>query len=361
MWFSRTRSALLLAIALAAPAAAQDVSRVALESAIGVDAFGGDNAVNRAQVVIDVSAAVRVGDRWQVYVRPWFRQARPSTTTVPTPPWDTELHQAGVRYERPGSIATRVDAGYILAPIGLGILDSRPNLNPTIVPHLAYAVPMPAFDTTGPRTTAVASTYPLGTQVTFSTLTWDTRAAVINAAPVRAYVVGASSNPAHTPVAVVGAGVTPTIGLRIGASFAQGLYATSGEITGPASGGRSVTMAGTEVEYAFGSTKISGEFLRSSFETSTVPAVAYEWFVQGTQTLSARWFLAGRQEGTSAPPRTAATVGARPDFEIFEATAGFRATPDITIRSSVVSRRPYDATGWDNQAGVSIVWARRWW
>jgi hypothetical protein len=356
-----TAVALALACVSAAPAAAQDVSRVALESAIGVDEFGGDNAVTRAQVVIDIFAAVRVGDHWQIYLRPWFRQPRPSTATPDVvPPWDTELYGAGLRYERPGAVATRVDLGYILSPIGLGLFDARPDINPMIVPHLSYVVPMPSFDATGPRATPVPNSYPLGAQVTVSTLRWDARAAVVNAA--RAYAVGAATNPRQTPFAVVGAGVTPKIGLRLGASFARGAYATSDEITTPGSDSRAVTMTGGEAEYAFASTKITGEAMRSSFERVTTAAVAYEWFVQGTQTLSARWFVAARRESVSAPlPSTAASAATRPTMDMFEATAGFRATPDITIRSSYYSRQSYNATAWDNQVGVSVVWARRWW
>src|SRR5207253_3855919 len=126
--------------------------------------------------------AVRLGDRWQVFVRPWFRLPHPSTPTGPTPPWDKALYQAGVRYERPGPIAARVDAGYILSPIGLGLFDARPNLNPTIVPHLTYLVPMLPFDPAAPRVEAVAASYPLGAQLTMSTNRWDARAAVVNSA-----------------------------------------------------------------------------------------------------------------------------------------------------------------------------------
>jgi hypothetical protein len=357
-------SALIVLTAASASAqpVAPTVARFAVDSVVSVDDFAGENSSDRAQVVIDISASVRLGDNWQIYIRPWFRLPRPNTATGPVPPWDTELYQAGVRYERPGAIATRFDAGYILSPIGLGLLDSRQNLNSNIVPHLAYVVPMPAFDPSGPRVSAVAATYPLGAQLTVSTDHWDARAAVINSAPTRAYVVGAPTNPRQTPVFVTGAGVTPFTGLRLGASFAHGEYATADEISRPGASGRMVTMLGGEGELAFGYTKIRGEFIRSAFETSADTAIAREWFVQGTQTLSPRWFVAARQEGTSAPPLVnGISVGQRTDFETFEATAGFRVTPELTLRSSYYARRNYGATTWDNQVGVSIVWARRWW
>ena len=346
----------------AVSASAQSVARFSLESVAEIDEFGGENASNRPQAVFDISLAVRLGDHWQIYVRPWFRMPRPSSPTAPIPPWDTELYQAGLRYERRGPLAMRVDVGQILSPIGLGLNDVRPGVNPTIVPHLSYLTPMPAFDPTGPRVGAVAATYPLGAQLTLSTDRWDARAAVVNSAPTRDYAIGGDGNPRHTSVFVAGGGVTPITGLRLGASFAQGDYATPDEITVPVTQGRAVTMTGAEGEWAFSGTKVSGEVIRSAFESTGGTAVAYEWFVQGQQTLSPRWFLAARREGTSAPPLVNGIVtGSRTDLEVFEATAGFRVTRDVTLRSSYYARRFYGTTDWVNQAGVSAVWSHRWW
>jgi len=228
---------------------------------------------------------------------------------------------------------------------------------------VVYLQPMPTFDPTGPRVSAVSSSYPLGAQVTVSTRRWDARGAVINTAPTRSFVVGnPGTNPRQTPVLVAGAGITPTIGLRLGASVAQGVYATSNEITRPASQGRSMTMAGGEGEWAFGGTKIGAEILRTAFDAAVDSAVAYECFVQGQQTLTPRWFAAGRYEGTSAPPlNNGIVVGTRTDLKILETTAGYRISPDITLRASFVTRKPYGASLWANQFGASIVWAQRWW
>jgi hypothetical protein len=33
----------------------------------------------------------------------------------------------------------------------------------------------------------------------------------------------------------------------------------------------------------------------------------------------------------------------------------------VTLRSSYYTRRFYGSTDWVNQAGVSVVWAHRWW
>jgi hypothetical protein len=212
----------------AAPAAAQSIARFSLDSVVAVDVFGGESVSNRPQIIVDVSAAMRLGDNWQFYVRPWLRKPRP----------DTQLYQGGVRYEHRGEVSSRVDAGYILSPIGLGVFDTRPGINPTIAPHISYLSPMPLFDPTGPRVSAIAATYPLGAQLTVSASVWDARAAVINSAPTRIYALGAATNPRQTPVFAAGGGVTPTVGLRVGAAVARGIYATAEEITTRPADGR---------------------------------------------------------------------------------------------------------------------------
>src|SRR6476646_3676416 len=93
--------------------AAQTLDRFTADSVVALDVFGGENVSNRPQMVVDVSAEVRLGGNWQAFFRPWFRKARPTTPTGVQPPWDAQLYQAGVRYERPGPLAIRVDAGQI--------------------------------------------------------------------------------------------------------------------------------------------------------------------------------------------------------------------------------------------------------
>jgi hypothetical protein len=121
-------------------------------------------------------------------------------------------------------------------------------------------------------------------------------------------------------------------------------------------------MTAGEGEWAFGGTKIVGEILRTAFETIADRAVAYEWFVQGVHTLSPRWFVAARHEGTSAPPLINGTIiGARTRLAAFEATAGFRVSPDVTLRGSYTSRKSFGASTWTDQVGGSVVWAPWWW
>jgi hypothetical protein len=342
-----------------ATGSAQTLDRFTGDSVVAIDLFGGENVSNRPQIVIDASAGMRAGEHWQLFVRPWFRKARPNTPTGAAPAWDAQLYQAGARYERPGAIATRVEFGQIVSPIGMGILDWRPNLNPTIMPHLSNVVSMPAFDRAIPRQVPVSQQYPLGAVVTLSTNVWDARAAVVNSAPTHGWAIGAANNARQTPVLEGGAGITPTVGLRFGTSFAHGKYATAAEAPAAADG-LMMTLLGGEGEYAFGYTKLTGEVTRTAFETPSGRVLAYEFFIQGVQTISPRWFAAARHEGASAPPLNAAAAGRRPQMKMVEATAGYRVTPAITLRTSYYTRRSYTGASWDHQIGASLVWTERW-
>ena len=339
----------------AASLGAQELSRIGLDSTIAIDQFAGENAVGRPNVVIDISAVVNLGGGWQGIARPWIRQPR-------APRWDRQIYQALLQYERSGAISTRIELGSIVSPIGLGMLDSRPGINPTIAGHTAYFTALPLFETGGARTHAIASTYPLGGQVTLSGRRWDARGAVLASAPTRIYAINRPSNPQTTPVVAGGAGFAPRAGLRMGASFAVGDYATGAELTRPGRAGRGMTMGTVEGEYAFGYTKLAAEFGRTTLDTATESVQAYTWFVQGMQALSPRWFVAGRQEGVSAPPAVGGpTIRRRAILHSTETTVGFRWTRDLTMRGSFLARKPLTATLWDQQAGVSLVWSHRWW
>ena len=295
--------------ASAVPASAQtSYERFSLDTTVALDLFRGDNVSDRPQVIVDIIGTVRLGDRWQVYVRPWFRLPRPSPPTAPPPEWDTQLYQASLRYERPGAIATRVDAGYIASPVGLGLFDANPSVNPTISGHTSYFTPMLPFDAGGPRGPAVASTYPLGAVLTLSATRWDARAAVVNSAPVRSWILGAASNPVSTPVFEAGAGITPTTGLRLGVSFAHGAFLKDEELNANAvRGDRTVTLIGFEGDYAVRYTKVTGEFVHDSFVIPGLDAPAIHVVHPGHSDASAR---AGRSAAATRArtPRSPATA-----------------------------------------------------
>jgi hypothetical protein len=337
-------------------AGAQELSRVSLDSVTAIDLFRGDGTTGNPDASVDISSVIRIGGGWSAHLRPWF--FRPSSTQAT---WSKELYQAALRYERPGRTAVRLDAGYIASPIGLGMLDMRADTNPTISPHLAYFMPLLSFDRAAPGVGAIAASYPLGANVTVSTTRWDARAALVNSAPTRRYVLNADGgNPHATPVLIVGGGVTPAMGLRFGASIAAGQYATADE-TGDAAA-RDLRMWTIEGEYAFGYTKIAGEVTREHFDHGSTRDSSLTWFVQGTQTLTPRWFAAARHEAIGAPPPVFLGPGATGlSFRTTETTIGYRLTPELTLRSSVTAQRGYLAASTDKRVGVQVVWSRRWW
>ncbi len=349
------RTALVLAVlAWATPGHAQSASRFGLDSAVSVDLFRGENASDRPNIIIDITAVAHLGNGWMIYARPWLRQPR-------EPEWDKEVYQAAVQYARPGRIATRLDLGFIASPIGLGMLDTRPGVNPTIGPHYSYFLSMPAFDAAAPRVPAIASTYPLGGTFTASTHKWDARAALVSSAPTRSFELNGEGNPRSTPVIEVGAGISPTVGLRFGASLARGDYATGDELRLSSDHGRALTLAAFEGEYAFRHTKITGELTRDHFDTGTGSDTAHAWFIQAMQAISPRWFVAGRQEGVSAATALAGSLkGTHPKMHYSEGTVGYRLSPEFTLRGSFLARKSFTRSDWDQQAGVSLVWSRRW-
>jgi hypothetical protein len=353
-----------LMLLVTAPVFAQtSYERAGFDTTVGVDLFRGDNVSDRPQIIVDIVGTAQLGKGWQVFVRPWFRLARPLTPTATPPDWDAQIYQASLRYERTARVNVRLDTGYIASPVGLGLFDSNPKANPTIAGHSSYFTPMLPFDTGGARVPAIASTYPLGTLLTLSTDHWDARAAVVNSSPVRISIAGVAANPRSTPVVEAGAGVTPVTGLRLGVSLARGAYLTSAELAPAAlSGDRDLTMIGFEGEYAVRYTKVTAEFIHDAFTTPTGDRLADAWFVQATQTLTPRWFMAGRHEGTSSPVvGSGAVFGAQPRMLANEITAGFRASRDVTLKASYYARQPYGRLDWDQQAGMSIVWQHRWW
>jgi len=354
----------LLLLGCAAPLRAQTpYERVGIDSTVGIDFFRGDNVSDRPQIVVDIVGTAQLGHGWQAYIRPWFRLARPTTPGGTPPPWDAQLYQASLRYEHTGPVSTRVDVGYMPSPVGLGLFDVNPKQNPTIAGHASYFTPMLPFDTGGPRVPAITSTYPLAAVLTASTDHWDARAAITNSAPVRVSVPGVAANPRATPVFEAGAGVTPTIGLRVGVSFAHGAYVTGSELVPSAvRGDRNLTLVGVEGEYAVRHTKISGEVIHDTFTMPGADVGATTWFIQATQTLTPRWFVAGRHEGTASPVLGSGLLFApQPHMLANELTAGFRVNHDVTIKASYYARQPYGRLDWDQQGAVQAVWQHRWW
>lgn len=273
--------------------------------------------------------------------------------------WNRDIWIASVRYQRPGPVGLRIDGGLIPSPVGLAnVTVRRPHLNPTIAQPSSLFSALPTIEPRGPRPTLLGAVYPLGTQVTVSGATWDARAAVVDTSPLRRRRIFSRTNPPRFTNVVVGGGVTPVVGLRVGASVTRGGWLRAGE-TPAVTADRHATVVTIESEFSFAYTRLAGEWVRDSIDTTLGTRVAEGWFVQGHQTLAPRWFAAGRVERISSP-LVLATGIAEQRLAGVEEVLGYRITPELTLRLGHRARRGFGRPGYDHQASVSLVWWRRW-
>jgi hypothetical protein len=304
-------------------------------------------------VVVDGTATVRLTDTIDVIVRPWFRR-------LPGGDWSAEMYQLQMRYQPSTDLPLRVDAGIISSPLGIIALEMRPDRNPIIGTPSYYFSPLPSFDGRFDRVQLLSGGYPLGAMASASGTKWDARAGVTDGTPARNRKMMSASRPPAQPQVVAGGGVTPIAGLRLGAGFARGKYRE--EISGstlPTSRSADATVFNLEGEYAIGYTRIAGEWIRDSFETASMPAVARGYLLEAVRTLSARWYAAARVTRASTPI-FASGLRVRRSAGTADGTIGFRLNPEVTIKAGYQGSRTYLRNDWDHAAAVSFVYARRW-
>jgi hypothetical protein len=325
-----------------------------------VDAVADSTPPRSTAVWFDIFAAVRLAEGLEIIARPVIaRRAFDGD-------WQTQMYQLGVRYElrgtRASDLGVRVEVGQMPSPIGIAMLENRADLNPVISQHSAYYVPLPRVDPEIPRSYLIAGSYPFGVQLTVSSGWWDARVAAIDSSPVRGRPLLGDGNPPRLLNGVAGIGFSPRVGLRFGGGFAYGPYASVAEVRDRSKGDRQATMIQVEGEWSFGYTRIVGELVRSVFETSRADARAMGGWIEATQTLSPRVFVAGRFDSQRLDYQ-------RPVFQDFayqrynrvEAVLGLRLTPDVTLRGGYLAREGYVVSHWDDQAIGSIVWQRKLW
>jgi hypothetical protein len=357
--------AALLAMSASADAQQAEPARASGETVAAVSMF---SSWSQPALILDNVANVRLGSSTVAMVRPWIWRRQDGS-------WTTEWYQLQVRYQSSTALPWRVDAGIIPSPLGLATLEMRPDLNPTVSPPFYYFVPLPRFDTTYDGVQMMSGGYPFGAVVSTSGTRWDLRSGVTTATPSRTRAEMKSDQPPPMPQFVLGGGITPTPGLRIGAGFARGRYRKAHPAPLPAGAGydspganiatppsvaaASATVTNVEAEYAFGHTRLRGEWIWDRFQTSSSPVRATAFFAEGTQTLTPRLFAALRLTSVDAPllagtryARTRATVG--------EAIAGYRLTRDFTLRGGYYTQRYFLAPAWDRELCVSMVWGHRW-
>jgi hypothetical protein len=318
-------------------------ARVSAETVVSASMLSGNE---RPGVMFDATGRVEVGRGATVIIRPWAWR-RPDAT------WSTQWYQLQLRYQVRTRVPLRVDAGIITSPLGLNTLQMRADMNPTIAPVFYYVAPLPRFEATFDRLNAISAGYPLGAMISASGARWDARAGVTDSTPARQRAPAGENQPPAMPQAILGGGLSPVAGVRIGAGFAHGGYrrATATSPRGTA------TVFNLEGEYAFNQTRLSGEWVRDRFSAGPRTVTSRSFYVQGVQTLTPRLFGAARLVRTQSPPFFVSGLVA--NRTVVELTAGYRVTTEWTIRGGYVRERPYSGDT-DHQAAVSIVWAKRW-
>lgn len=336
-------------------------SRLAVDTVAAVDVTVNESGDATTAITSDALVSFEFGRGVQFVSRPSLQRFAASGE------WNAQVWLAALRYERSAKIAVRVDAGYVPSPVGMANLFLRPHTNPTIALPASLFVALPLVDVRGPRTTLLGAVYPLGVSATVSSVRWDARAAVIDTAPVRTRRVFADNAPPNPPRfanVVLGGGVTPIVGVRVGGTITHGHWERAGE-SPSADSARPLTIASVEADISYGHTRVQAEWTRDWFSVGTGKVTDSGWFAQGAQTLSPRWFVAGRiermeAEAIVAAPDVQSVLRQRQQLRGFEETVGYRLSPQLTLRASHRMRRSFGRDDFDHVGAVSLVWWRRW-
>jgi hypothetical protein len=307
-------------------------------------------------VWLDFATTFRVTDSVDVIVRPYARR-------LPGGDWDALLYQAQVRYQPIADV--RIDAGIITSPLGLGALELRPDLNPVVSYPFYYFGSLPRFDEFSNQVQLLSGGYPVGAVVSWSRDKWDARVGMTNSTPARS-TNALASGPAAAPQLIAGGGFSPVVGLRVGAGLAKGKYRRASDtdyFEQPASAGQitdaDALIFNVEAEYAFRYTRLSGEWVRDRFDTEGSAAIARGFLVQAVQTLTPRIFAAARMTRASTPVFTGVT-SVRRSRSVTEISAGYRLTPQFTVKAGYQVSRPFGGSDWNHTAIWSLVWAQSW-
>jgi hypothetical protein len=237
-----------------------------------------------------------------------------------------ELEMAGVRLTR-GRMT--LDLGKITSPVGAFAARRFSWRNPLIGAPDGYPV-----------------TYPYGLVAT-GTFGWlDARAGVLS---LPAWHEGYAPEPDHAPRPVIAIGVTPMMGLRIGASYTAGPYLndelSSAHLAGESWRSYHQRLAGIEIAASAGYLELNGELGLSSYDVpGRTPVEGLNYYGEGKYTFTPRLFVATRLERNDYPFIRAAGGGAwvarRTDFHNEEVGVGFRLTASTLIKAS------YRQDGW---------------
>ncbi len=367
------------AIAASHPAAAQEyapssTAQVGADTVISADGLV-QSGETSGGVTFDMLGGWRVAPRLEVLARPVVSRRSDDT-------WDANLYQLAMRYTRPGTVRLRVEGGFLPSPIGILPLEARADQNPVIVSATSYQAALPTFEAGTPTVQLTSASYPLALQVTTSATHWDLRMAVLGSSPARVRPLTGDDRPPSSPQLAFGGGVTPHIGLRVGASFAHRRYAKAAEVDDWLRD-RMATLVGFDADYSVGFTRVYADFVHGRYDRTSDSVNATSLTLTAVRTLSPRWYLAARGSrqttGDMLQPKKYGhhyysysglygggggeeweDVGAANALTV-QAVAGYRLSPDVTFRAGYAGYRAFGSDQLNHGFACSVVWAHRWW
>jgi len=367
-------------IAASHPAAAQEyapasTAKVGADTVISADGLV-EHGETSGGVTIDMLGGWRVAPRLEVLARPVVSKRSDNT-------WDADLYQLAMRYTRPGNVRLRVEGGFLPSPIGILPLEARADQNPVIIPATSYEAALPPFEAGTPTVQLTSANYPLALQATTSGTHWDARAALLGSSPARVRPLTGDDRPPSSPQLAFGGGVTPHIGLRLGASFSHGRYARASEVEQPSTGDRMATLVGFDADYSVGFTRVYADFVHGWYDRASDSVNATSLTLTAVRTLSPRWYLAARGSRQTTSDMFEQKeyghhyysysgwyggggwekwedIGAA-DALTLQAVAGYRLSPDITFRAGYAGYRAFGSDELEHGFACSVVWAHRWW
>jgi hypothetical protein len=329
---------------VAVEAQSTSARRFAFDTVVGLQDMFGEARDRPTAVVLDPFLGVEVTPGLQVSARPkvWRLNGE----------WDLVLDQASVQYAFRAGSNWRIEAGRFPSPIGIGMTENRPNINPGVLWwHRPYYMPLPRLGQGAPQVSLMAATYPDGVAIATSATHWDVRAAVVNRGPVQFWQGDAGADAKVNTI--VGAGVTPMPGLRVGVGTAWGdlTHAPAGEYR----------MLNVEADYSVGYTRVSGEVTRDRFEMPGGDYGAWGWTLQAQHTLTPRLFAHARATTMHAPIVSADLPALVQAYRSLDTTVGYRVDAEVTLKVGYSAIATWGADRVDHQVGMALMWSRRWW
>ena len=357
---SGSRFALFVAFVALIPFAASTAAAQGGTGRMAIEAVAAVNTASRAMddpfVFLDFATTVRATETIDVIVRPYARR-------LPGGDWDALFYQAQIRYQPLARV--RLDAGIIASPLGLGTLELRQDLNPSVGSPFYYFGSLPPFDPYADRVQILAGGYPIGAILSVSGAWWDARGGVTDGTPARYRKIFASNGADPAAQFIAGGGISPIPGLRVGAGLGAGKYRLAddddyyGTSPTPPVQDQNAIVFNLEAEYAVRYTRLSAEWIRDRFNSENSPAIARGFYVQGVQTISPRVFASSRLTRASTPV-IAPNGRVRWTRAAMEVTAGFRLTPEFTLKGGYEGSRRFGVTDWTHSAVFSVVVGKRW-